>query len=124
MLPSQDVGAGMLFANAPSRLPVHPWVADDRRADCSDAANSTVYSHIYPGQVNPIEKAGYTVRDIFFLELCVFRQICSNGADVFMLKAGEPFQCKFSHKGFAELQNLLLSCSSPDLNSIGGVLRK
>ncbi len=101
----------MLFANAPSRLPVHPWVADDRRADCSGAANSS---------------AGYTVRDVFFLELCVFRQICSNGADVFRLRAGEPFHCRFSHKGFTELQNLLLSCSSSSrgLNSIGGVLRK
>ena len=61
----------MLFENAPSRLPVHPWVANDLRAKCSDWANSTLCSQLYPGQVSPIELAGYTVRDIFFLELCV-----------------------------------------------------
>ena len=52
---------------------------------------------------------GYATDDIFYLEACIFSQICDNGDDVFSLKVGDPFECRFSTTRFRELQELLLS---------------
>ena len=57
---------------------------------------------------------GYATDDIFYLESCIFSQICANGDDLFKLKAGDPFICDFSAERFNELQKLLLSPSEPD----------
>ena len=40
---------------------------------------------------------GYSTDDIFYLETCVFSEICSNGAEIFRLRAGQPFACVFRH---------------------------
>ena len=51
---------------------------------------------------------GYATDDIFFLEVCIFNQICVNGADLFQLRQGEPFECVFSSSRFEELRRILL----------------
>lgn len=52
---------------------------------------------------------GYATDDIFYLEVCLFAQICENGEDLFSMKVGDPFECIFSATRFSELQELLLS---------------
>jgi len=114
MLPDQlvnpDIGAGVLFSNAPSDLQVKPWSGDDgtRAGNCSALAarsrhaQSRRNSHFSNG-------SGYTVSDVFFLEVCVFRLICSNSDDLFKVGVGEPFHCKFSHRGFLRLHDVMLA---------------
>ena len=40
--------------------------------------------------------------------MCLFNQICSNGAQLFELEQDEAWECAFSAKGLRELQQLLL----------------
>ena len=51
---------------------------------------------------------GYSLPDIFHLEVCIFNQICTNGHKLFALNVGEPFVCDFSHERFAALAAQLL----------------
>lgn len=52
--------------------------------------------------------AGYTTDDVFYLEVCMYSQICANGNELFELMRGEDFYCKFSRAGYQELQQTLL----------------
>ena len=52
--------------------------------------------------------AGYTTDDIFYLEVCLYNQICANGAELFDLERGQEFRCKFSRARYRELQTMLL----------------
>ena len=52
---------------------------------------------------------GYATDDIFFLEVCIFSQICKNGAELFLLQPGEPFKCKFKGALLHELKEILLT---------------
>lgn len=59
---------------------------------------------------------GYTNDDIFYLEVCLFHQMCENGAELFRLPStSRPFLCDFSPRRFAELGAILTSAPpSPD----------
>ena len=46
--------------------------------------------------------------DIFFLEVCLFNQICSNGHELFRLQIGQHWQCHFDEERFDELRRILL----------------
>ena len=48
-----------------------------------------------------------------FLQVCLFNQICSNGAELFAVREGEPFHCQFSEEGLAELQAILMAPRAP-----------
>ena len=52
---------------------------------------------------------GYANEDIFYLESCLFDQICDNGAEIFddvdWLKT--PFRCSFNATLFHELESIL-----------------
>jgi len=50
---------------------------------------------------------GYATDDIFYLEVCLFSQLCANGHEVFDLNVGDEFFCQFSEERFRELQELL-----------------
>ncbi|KAL1498949.1 hypothetical protein AB1Y20_013470 [Prymnesium parvum] len=52
---------------------------------------------------------GFTNDDIFFLEVCIFTQICTNGQEIFALKAGDTFTCQYSAAGLEKLTQLLRS---------------
>ena len=58
---------------------------------------------------------GYANDDIFFLESCLYSQVCTNGDGLFALGVGEHWTCQFSEGAFRELQQLLLA---PPLQSI------
>jgi len=52
---------------------------------------------------------GYATDDIFYLEICLFNEICENGADLFNLDVGQPFRCRFSDARFNQLKHILLT---------------
>jgi len=52
---------------------------------------------------------GYTNDDIFYLEACLFDQLCTNGADIFdnVNRLKVPFQCNFSATRFHDFQRIM-----------------
>ena len=61
---------------------------------------------------NYCSNCSYANDDIFFLEVCIFDQICENGADLWRVAVGERFDCVFSPDGFTTLMSILRQ--SPD----------
>ena len=49
----------------------------------------------------------YSSSAVYPLEVCVFNELCHNGAQLFALEAGAEFLCDFSESGYRELQRLL-----------------
>ena len=49
--------------------------------------------------------------DIYFLEICFYNQICSNGDALFQLQVGEDFECDLDDRRFRALQQQLLASS-------------
>ena len=56
---------------------------------------------------------GYSTDDIFYLETCMYSQMCSNGRDLFTLAEGQSFTCAFEPALFRELQEILLTPADP-----------
>lgn len=106
-LPDQNVEAGIIFADVPALLEVRPW-ADSGTAPAGSNCSASAHPR-HPKKELRANTSGYSVTDVFYLEVCIFQQICSNGADLFRLDIGESFHCKFSHRGFLQLRDLLLS---------------
>ena len=50
---------------------------------------------------------GFATDDIYYLEVCLFHQMCENGDELFRLRAGEKWQCELSQKGYNELTSML-----------------
>ena len=50
---------------------------------------------------------GYTTDDIFYLEVCLFNEMCENGASIFGVAANGRFRCDFSMDRFRRLENIL-----------------
>ena len=57
---------------------------------------------------------GYATDDIFYLESCLFNQICTNGHEVWHVEKGDNFYCQFSEARVRELQQLLLTPAEGD----------
>ena len=58
---------------------------------------------------------GYANDDIFFLESCLYSQVCTNSDELFALGVGEHWTCQFSEEAFRKLQEVLLD--APPLQS-------
>lgn len=56
---------------------------------------------------------GYATDDIFYLEVCLYNQICSNGDELFRLDPGDAFVCAYSADRFLELEQILLQPPAP-----------
>jgi len=54
------------------------------------------------------EFTGFANDDIFYLEVCLFSQICRNSDQLFEVDVGQPFVCDVSPNGFAALKRWLL----------------
>ena len=52
-------------------------------------------------------KIGYSSDDIYYLEICLFSQLCDNGEQLFHLEVGDDFNCKFSAARLNELKEVL-----------------
>ena len=59
------------------------------------------------------EDPGFGNDDVFFLEVCLFSQVCLNGAQLFQLDDYEDFACEFSTDGFHRLRRWLLEGPIP-----------
>ena len=62
-------------------------------------------------------RAGYATDDIYFLEVCIFNQVCANGAELFRLKRGQKWQCHLEQSRFQALKAILLE--DPDYHHGG-----
>ena len=65
-------------------------------------------------------EGGYATDDIFFLEACLFNQICSNHDELWQLDAGTPWECHLSVDRFDELKGMLIA--EPDWGAPQGLL--
>merc|ERR1711988_1717848 len=52
---------------------------------------------------------GFANDDIFYLEVCLFSQVCKNSGRLFELDVGERWVCEFDVNGFNFLKKLLLA---------------
>jgi hypothetical protein len=63
------------------------------------------------GNPSPVREGGQGVpiveTDVFYLEICVFHQICSNRDRLWTLNEGDAFECELDQTGFDELQRIL-----------------
>ena len=91
-LPSQP-DRSVRFANAPVSLEVEP-LDTRRKSGCREPTT---------------RKRGYSLPDIFHLEVCILHHVCTDGELLFRLGVGEPFVCAFSQSRFEELTRMLLS---------------
>ena len=99
-LPGQG-GSTIKFAKAPQTLDM---ARNQRLGMCSGWV---------PKEVPKGGIYGYATDDIFYLETCMYSQMCSNGRDLFTLEEGESFTCAFEPALFRELQNILLTPHNP-----------
>ena len=51
---------------------------------------------------------GFANDDIYYLEVCLYSQVCSNREQLFTLGRGDPWECGVDPDGFAELKGWLL----------------
>ena len=79
-LPGQG-GSAIKFAKAPHTLEL---VRNNRLGVCSGWV---------PARKPEGGIYGYATDDIFYLETCMYSQMCSNGHDIFRLEEGERFNC-------------------------------
>ena len=60
---------------------------------------------------SPARKGGSGVaiveNDVFYLEVCIFSQICEQGSSIFGLEEGKDWQCDIDQTRFDELQRML-----------------
>jgi len=90
------------------------WQAD--REIVFARAPNTVYLDGYPpfghcsGYTDNFcsDTVGFANDDIFYLEVCLFSQVCSNAQQMFKLGVGDRFVCDFDRLGFEELKRQLL----------------
>ena len=45
----------------------------------------------------------------FYLEICIYNQICANGAELFHLARGQAWECQLSAAGLVRLKEMLLA---------------
>jgi len=91
-----------------------PWQAD--RELVFARAPNTVYLDGYPpfgrcsGYTSSAcsDTVGFANDDIFYLEVCLFSQVCSNAAEMFDLDVGDRWVCQLGHAGFDRLKGWLL----------------
>lgn len=71
-LPGQVPGSGIAFATAPQELSAR-WLVEDAESGPGPRYNSSL---------------------VFVLEACIVSTVCTNGADIFKLRAGKTFRCE------------------------------
>ena len=96
LLPGQGSNE-IIFATAPKDLDPHPQ-GGRPVGTCGGWR---------PPNTGDCWRDGYATDSIFFLEACLFNQLCGNARELWLLEAGDPFVCDFSFARFEELQQLL-----------------
>ena len=96
LLPGQG-GSGIVFSVAPGSLLLPKY---DHTPSSPLRRTFGQCGGLLP---NTCRACTYANDDIFFLEVCLFDQICLNGPDIFRIRVGERFECIFSPDGFRTL---------------------
>ena len=104
-LPGQG-SAGIRFAKAPRTLDATGSSGKPFDGCCGWLPNSTLPPW---STVHRKHAYGFATDDVFFLEVCIFNQICRNHEDLFTMNVGDVFHCDFSEEHFHDLQKILLS---------------
>ena len=107
-LPGQRTDT-ILFAKAPKELDPSP-VGSKPFGRCSGFREPE-----HP-ELNGCD-VGYATDDIFYLETCIYNQICDNHDELFRLRVGKPFHCQLNQTKYIEMQHWLLA--KPDFTSSG-----
>eukprot|EP00966_Prymnesium_polylepis_P098606 2283453-Prymnesium_polylepis.2 len=94
-LPGQ-AGSLIHFASAPKDLELHEWVQPSS----------------WPCRHGSCPEGKYSVGDVFFAEVAVFRMICRNAGELFRVEVGERMTCDVDVSAYNELARLLLASSS------------
>ena len=55
----------------------------------------------------------YAENDIYYLEVCVLNEVCSNRKRLFALDRGDYFRCEFDQKGYESMQEGLMRWDPP-----------
>ena len=63
---------------------------------------------VHPENCDSDDEPGFGNDDVFFLEVCIYNQVCLNGAELFRLDDHEEFVCDFSPGRWHALRDLLL----------------
>jgi hypothetical protein len=56
---------------------------------------------------------GFATDDIFYLEVCLFHELCKNGKELFQLQSGERYRCDFNESAVQELRRILQTPAEP-----------
>jgi len=51
---------------------------------------------------------GYASSDIFYMEACIYDQVCSNRESFWQLQPGEDWQCQMDYEGFEQFRDWVL----------------
>ena len=95
-LPKQSSGK-IKFAFEPSRLWLDGSHGSPKLGSCSG---------FHLGKCNAADN--YANDDVYFLEVCIFNEICRNGAQMFRLAQYADFFCDLSFEALGRLRTLLL----------------
>lgn len=98
-LPGQKGTPQLIFAKSPGQLFPEGSSGKPLNTCCGWAPDKRPNGGVY----------AYTTDDIFYLEVCLFNEICENGPDLFNTPVGQPFHCQFSANKFRELERILSS---------------
>ena len=107
-LPGQQTPT-LVFSKAPREL--HPGATSDKPfGQCRGWRDKTGCD----------SGTQFATDDIYFLEVCVFNQLCENNEELWQLDAGTPWQCILSETAFNELQEMLIA--EPEWGASHGLL--
>jgi len=61
----------------------------------------------YPCHGSWCDPNGYTVGDVFFVEVCILFAVCMNREELFTVDVGDGFVCDFDPAGYTRLSKVL-----------------
>jgi len=91
-IPGQG-GRTLIFSKAPKEL---DFFASPRLGHCKGWS-----------PINCERDNGYATDSIFFLEICLYSEVCSNRRELFDLEVGQPWECVFDEQAFWQLSQIL-----------------
>lgn len=65
--------------------------------------------HGYTDAPCKMPSIGFANDDIYYLEVCLYSQVCANRDNLFALERGQDFECQIDKAAFAELQAWLIA---------------
>ena len=90
------------------------WMVCAARGDLPGQQHSRqIEFSLAPGSLDRVEdlgtinRGGYQVNDVYYLEICLFAHVCKNGDELFGLRKGAGFVCDLQPERVRDLASLL-----------------